>query len=86
MTERFFLILRSVFLDLTAAICSSALLVTVLLLGDLLPAAYVAPLAVALGVGIYVWMKTSRVVDPEGPLRKGAARKTYWSSAVSVTA
>jgi hypothetical protein len=35
---------------------------------------YVAPLAVVLGGGIYTWMKTSRVVDPEGPLRKGAAR------------
>jgi UDP-2,3-diacylglucosamine pyrophosphatase LpxH len=73
-TERFFLILRSVFLDLTAAIGASALLVAVLLFGGLIPVAYVAPLAVALGAGIYVWMKTSRVVDPEGPLRKGAAR------------
>jgi hypothetical protein len=73
-TERFFLILRSVFLDLTAAICASAVLVAVLLLGELLPVVYVAPLAVLLGAGIYGWMKTSRVVDPEGPLRKGAAR------------
>jgi hypothetical protein len=73
-TGRFFHILRSVFLDLTAAIGASALLVAVLLLGELMPAMYIAPLAVVLGGGIYTWMKTSRVIDPEGPLRKGAAR------------
>jgi UDP-2,3-diacylglucosamine pyrophosphatase LpxH len=73
-TGRFFLILRSVFLDLTAAIGASALLVMVLLLGGLMPVEYIAPLAAVLGGGIYTWMKTSRVIDPEGPLRKGAAR------------
>lgn len=73
-TGRVSRILRSVFLDLTAAIAASALLLLVLLVGELLPVAYVVPLAAVLGTGIYAWMKSSRVVDPEGPLRKGAAR------------
>jgi UDP-2,3-diacylglucosamine pyrophosphatase LpxH len=72
-TGRVSRILRSVFLDLTAAIAASALLVLVLLFGNLVPALYVAPLAAVLGSGIYAWMKSSRVVDPEGPLRRGAA-------------
>jgi hypothetical protein len=73
-TDGFFPILRSVFLDLLAAIGASALLLVVLLSTELVPAAYVAPLAVLLGTGIYAWMKSSRVVDQCAALRQGAAR------------
>jgi UDP-2,3-diacylglucosamine pyrophosphatase LpxH len=73
-TGRFFAILRSVFLDLAAAIAVSTLLVAVLLMTELVPAAYVAPVAVLLGTGIYVWMKSSRVIDQCAALRRGAAR------------
>ena len=66
-------ILRSLFLDLAAAMAGSTLLIGVLLL-TAIPVAYVAPLAVALGSGIYVWMKSSRVIDQCAALRQGAAR------------
>jgi len=67
-------ILRSLFLDLAAAMTGSTLLIAALLLTGALPVAYVAPLAVALGSGIYVWMKSSRVIDQCAALRSGAAR------------
>jgi len=73
-TSGFFPILRTVFLDLASAIAASALLVVGLLATNVVPATYVAPLAAALGVGIYAWMKASRVLDPVGALRKGADR------------
>jgi UDP-2,3-diacylglucosamine pyrophosphatase LpxH len=73
-TGGFFAILRSVFLDLLAAITASALLLVVLLSTQLVPAAYVAPVAVLLGTGIYAWMKSSRVIDQCAALRQGAAR------------
>jgi hypothetical protein len=73
-TGRFFAILRSVFLDLLAAISASAILLAVLLLTNLVPLAYVAPLAALLGTGIYAWMKSSRVIDQRAALRQGAKR------------
>lgn len=73
-TGRFFAILRSVFLDLLAAITICSLLVIVLLSFQLMPAAYVAPLAVLFGLGIYIWMKSVRVVDPCAALRRRAGR------------
>jgi hypothetical protein len=59
-------ILRSLFLDLAAAMTGSTLLIAMLLLTGAIPVAYVAPLAVALGSGIYVWMKSSRVIADAG--------------------
>jgi UDP-2,3-diacylglucosamine pyrophosphatase LpxH len=73
-TGRFFAILRSVFLDLMGAITVLSLLVAVLLLFKLLNPVYVAPVAVLLGAGIYVWMKSSRVLDPSTALRRRAGR------------
>ncbi|MFI5308754.1 MAG: hypothetical protein ACHQ53_15460 [Polyangiales bacterium] len=73
MTGGFFAILRSVFLDLAMAIAAVTLLLASLLLSELVPAAYVAPLAVLCGTGIYVWMKSSRVIDQRAALRRGAA-------------
>jgi UDP-2,3-diacylglucosamine pyrophosphatase LpxH len=67
-------ILRSLFLDLAAAMTGSTLLIALLLLTGAIPIGYVAPLAVALGSGIYVWMKSSRVIDQCAALRRGAAR------------
>ena len=67
-------ILRSLFLDLAGAITASTLLIGVLLWTQLIPIAYVAPLAVAIGAGIYVWMKSSRVIDQCAALRDGALR------------
>jgi UDP-2,3-diacylglucosamine pyrophosphatase LpxH len=73
-TRGFFAILRSVFLDLAAAITGSALLIAVLLATGLVPAAYLAPLTALLGAGIFVWMKSSRVIDQCAALRDGARR------------
>jgi UDP-2,3-diacylglucosamine pyrophosphatase LpxH len=73
-TGRFFAILRSVFLDLLAAITISAVLVATLLSFGLMSPTYVAPLAVLLGLGIYVWMKSVRVADPCVALRRRAGR------------
>lgn len=73
-TGRFFGILRSVFLDLLAAITASTLLVMLLLMFGWMSPAYVVPLAVLLGLGIYAWMKSVRVVDPCSALRRRAGR------------
>ena len=73
-TRGFFAILRSVFLDLAAAITGSALLITVLLATGLVPAAYLAPLTAVLAGGIFVWMKSSKVIDQCAALRTGAKR------------
>jgi UDP-2,3-diacylglucosamine pyrophosphatase LpxH len=73
-TGRLGSILRTVFLDLLAAIAGSMLLIAVLLLTGVLPLTFVTPLAVALGAGIYAWMKSSRVIDQCGALRRGARR------------
>jgi UDP-2,3-diacylglucosamine pyrophosphatase LpxH len=73
-TSGFFPILRTVFLDMAAAIAASMLLVGGLLVTNLVPVSFVAPVAVFLGLGMYVWMKASRVLDPDGALRRGAAR------------
>jgi predicted phosphodiesterase len=73
-TSGFWPILRSVFLDMLAAMTGSVLLLAMVLMFELLPPVYVAPLAVLLGLGIYVWMKASRVFDPATALRRGAAR------------
>lgn len=73
-TGTFRSILRSVFLDMLAAAAGSAVLLAVLLLSEALSPIYVAPLAVLIGAGIYKWMRSSRVIDQSGALRKGAAR------------
>lgn len=73
-TRGFFAILRSVFLDLAAAIAGSALLITVLLATGLVPAAYLAPLTAVLAGGIFFWMKSSKVIDQCAALRIGAKR------------
>jgi hypothetical protein len=73
-TRGFFAILRSLFLDLAAAITGSVVLITLLLAFGLLPAAYVLPIAGVLGAGIYVWMKSSKVIDQCAALRHGARR------------
>jgi len=73
-TRGFFPIMRSVFLDLAAAITGSALLITVLLATGLVSAAYLAPLTVLLAGGIFVWMKSSKVIDQCAALRTGARR------------
>jgi UDP-2,3-diacylglucosamine pyrophosphatase LpxH len=73
-TRGFFAILRSVFLDLAAAIAGSALLITVLLATGLVSAAYLAPVTALIGAGIFVWMKSSRVIDQCAALRIGARR------------
>lgn len=73
-TGTFRAILRSVFLDMLAAAAGCTLLLAVLLLSEVLSPLYVAPLAVLLGAGIYAWMKSSRVIDQSGALRRGAAR------------
>ena len=73
-TRGFFAILRSVFLDLAAAITGSTLLITVLLATGLVPAAYLLPLTAALAAGIFVWMKSSKVIDQCAALRTGARR------------
>jgi hypothetical protein len=73
-TRGLFAILRSVFLDLAAAITFSALLITVLLATGLVSAAYLAPLTALLAGGIFVWMKSSKVIDQCAALRAGAKR------------
>jgi len=67
-------ILRSLFLDLAGAIAGSTLLIAALLWSQLIPTAFVAPLAVAIGSGIYMWIKSSRVIDQCAALREGALR------------
>jgi UDP-2,3-diacylglucosamine pyrophosphatase LpxH len=73
-TRGFFAILRSVFLDLAAAIAGSAVLITVLLATGLVPAAYLLPLTAVLAGGIFTWMKSSKVIDQCAALRTGARR------------
>lgn len=73
-TGRLSAIVRIVFLDLLAAIAGSTLLILALLVSNAVPVAYIAPIAVALGGGIYAWMKTARVmIDQCNDLRRGAA-------------
>jgi hypothetical protein len=72
-TGRLSAIVRIVFLDLLAAIAGSTVLIVALLLSNALPVAWVAPIAVGLGCGIYAWMKTARVIDQCNDLRRGAA-------------
>jgi len=71
-TTRALMIMRGVFLDGMLAIVASVLLVSGLSASDGVHAALIVPVALLSGLGIYLWMKSVRVFDPNESLLKGA--------------
>lgn len=71
---RALMIMRSVFLDGLLAIGASLLTLVLLAWTDAVPAPYLLPIGAAMLLGIYLWMRSVRVFDPDESLREGAAR------------
>lgn len=73
-TGGFFRITRSVFLDGLVAIATVGLTLLIVGLFDLVPVAYLPLLALAIGVPLLLWMKSSTVFDPGTSLTEGARK------------
>ncbi len=72
-TDKPLRILSTVFLDLAAVGALSLVVLFSLLVSGLVPAQYLAPIAAAIGAGLWLWHRGSRVLDPTSALKRGAA-------------